>query len=207
MSVCGNGEMLGDGTAALKLPTNRPLYFVRDRLPGYSVEYIAGWIAEAFASWGKVCNLVARRIMSEQEAGPDDVVCLVTVDDLGSSGVLADQVLPYPGGKVLRMRINNRITWKRSDGVMSGGIDPLRCLTHELGHFLGLSHLPVGPPPDLMEPSIRNDVIGPQSTEAKIVAGWFGPPLTLPTPPPLVKRKLVIEFDGAIPGVKTVGVE
>jgi hypothetical protein len=182
-SRCGCSEMLGDGTPSLKLPTNRPLILVRDPLPNWTVDQIWGWLEKAHARWGEVCNWAAKRIHDIAEAGPGDVVNLVTVADLGGSGVLADQMLPYPGARVLAMRINSRVTWKPTDGQMVGGIDPIRTLCHEIGHFQGHQHWPVGPPLELMEPFVSQTIISPQPTEAKVSASWFGDPQTPPAPP------------------------
>lgn len=178
--------MLGDGTPALKLPTNRPLVLVRDPLPGWDRDAIWGWLDEAYnRRWGAVCDLRARRIFDLAEAGPADVVNLVTVADLGGGGVLADQMLPYTNARVLVMRINSRIKFVPTDGQMaSGTIDPVRMITHEGGHFLGFQHLSTALPRDLMEPYILQEVIRPQAAEAKTALGWFGPPVTLPPVPP-----------------------
>lgn len=183
--ICGCVEQFGDGTPALKLPTNRPLVFIQDALPAHSKDSIWEWMKEAHARWSEVCNWKAERIMDISEAGPNDCVQLVTVADLGSGGVLADQVLPYSGGRILRMRINHRINWKvASMGPMSPGtIDPIRTICHEIGHFQGHSHWPVGSPSELMEPTVSQIIVKPQPTEARVSAGWFGNPITTPVPP------------------------
>lgn len=193
VGVCGCPEQLGDGTPSLKLQTNRPLVFVQDALPGHTKDTIWSWLEESHARWGAVCDWKATRIKNLNEAGQTDYVQLVTVADLGGGGVLADQVLPYPGGRVLRMRINSRIRWKATDGPMQGGtIDPVRTLCHETGHFAGHQHWPVGAPPELMEPTISQAVINPQPTEARVSAGWFGTPTTQPPPPPMAGNELVL---------------
>lgn len=189
--LCGCVEQFGDGTPALKLGTNRPLVLVRDALPNHDREAIWTWLEEAYRRWSLVCDFNCKRISDVSEAGPNDVIHLVTVADLGGEGVLADQMLPYTGGRILRMRINSRIAWNRTDGPMTSGIDPVRTLCHEIGHLQGHSHWPVGAPPELMEPSIQQTVIGPQQTEAKVSAGWFGQPLT-PTPPAPLPLKLTV---------------
>jgi hypothetical protein len=182
--LCGVQEMLGDGSPALKLATNRPLVLVRDALPNHSRDELWSWLKEAHARWGSVCDWQARRIHDESEIGPNDYVNFVTAADLGGGGVLADQVLPYRGGRVLRMRINIRPRWKATDGPMAGGtVDPIRTLCHEIGHFMGHSHWPVGAPAELMEPTVSQRIIGPQPTEGRVSAGWFGPPGAVPVPP------------------------
>lgn len=183
--LCGCPEQYGDGTPALKLSTNRPLVLIQDTLPNYSRDEIWSWMREAHARWGAVCDWVAERINDISDAGPGDVVNLITVADLGGGGVLADQMLPYTGGRILRMRLNRRVNWRATDGQMSGFVDPIRTACHEIGHFQGHSHWPVGAPPELMEPSLSQVIIGPQPTEARMSAGWFGNPRpTTPTPDP-----------------------
>lgn len=185
--LCGCVEQFGDGTPALKLATNRPLVLVRDALPDHSRDEIWAWMQEAHARWSAVCDWQAKRIHDLSEAGPNDIVQLVTVADLGGrtngGQVLADQVMPYAGGRVLRMRINSRVKWVRTDGPMHDGVDPARTLCHESGHFQGHSHWQVGAPPELMEPTVSQAIIRPQPTEAKVSAGWFGPPVAHPVPP------------------------
>lgn len=203
--LCGCTEQLGDGTPALKLPTNRPLVIVRDALPGHSQDEIWSWIEEAYRRWTEVCDFVPRRITAGQEK-PGDFVNLITVADLGGGGVLADQELPYSGGSVLRMRINSRINWVRTDGQMQGGIDPVRTLCHEIGHFQGHQHWPVGAPAELMEPTVSQTIIRPQPTEAKVSASWFGPPTVTTTPDDEIiitmKVKKLVAY--SIPGYKLV---
>lgn len=200
MYFCGCTEALGDGSPALKLGTNRPLVFVRDELPGHSRDVIWSWLKEAHARWGAVCDWKAERIMDLSDAGAQDIVHFVTVADLGGSGVLADQYLPYTGGKILRMRINQRIRWRATDGQMTGGyVDPIRTICHETGHFMGMSHFPVGSPVELMEPTISQNIIGPQPTEARVAAGWFGEPLTpVPPKPDPTLYRLVVESTSPI---------
>jgi hypothetical protein len=184
--VCGCKAQLGDGTPSLKLPTNRPLVYVQQAPSGYTLDDVWKWLEEAYnRRWGSVCNFQARRIMSLNEATASDYVNHVTVADLGNGGVLADQELPYASGRRLMMRINSRIKWKPTDGAMTGGsIDPVRVVCHEGGHFMGHQHFPTGAPLELMEPVVSNEIISPQPTEARVAAGWFGEPVSIPVPVP-----------------------
>lgn len=184
--VCNNTEQLGDGTPALKLPTNRPCVYIQQAPSGFSLDNVWEWFNEAYnVRWAAVCDWRARRIMSLSEAEPNDYVNHIKVADLGGGGVLADQQLPYTGGRVLTMRLNSRIRWKPTDGNMtSGTIDPIRVVVHEGGHFQGHQHWPVGAPTEIMEPTITQTIIRPQPTEARVSAGWFGEPMPQPPPPP-----------------------
>lgn len=206
--VCGCGEQFGDGTPALKLATNRPLVLVRDALPGFTQDQIWAWFDEAYnRRWAKVCDWYARRIRDLTEAGPSDYVNLITVDDLGGGGILADQMLPYSGGRILRMRLNSRIQWRPHNGP-GQGIDPVRVIAHEGGHFMGHAHWPAGAPPELMEPTYSPNVQEPQPTEGKVSAGWFGPPVTQPPPPPPPtpgKILLEVEVLGEITDIRAPG--
>jgi hypothetical protein len=206
--LCGNPEALGDGTPALKLPTNRPLVYVQSAPPGQTLDAVWMWLREAHARWSEVCDWKATRVMDLSDAGQGEYVQLVQAADLGGGGVLADQVLPYNGGRVLRMRLNSRVRWRPTDLSMSGGaIDPIRTICHEIGHFQGMSHFPVGAPAELMEPSVSNTIIRPQPTEARVAAGWFGQPRPVepdePTPPPNPDR--VAELENAIRQMTAIG--
>lgn len=201
--LCGVEEQLGDGSPSLKLGTNRPFVLVRDALPTATVDEIWDWLKEAHARWSAVCDWKATRIMDTSEAQAGSFVQLVTVADLGGGGVLADQVLPYAGGGVLRMRLNSRITWRPTDGPMQGGVDPVRTICHEIGHFMGHAHWPTGAPPELMEPYISQTILSPQPTEAKVSAGWFGPAVLVPPVPPRVTRA-ILEWDGDARNVRVI---
>ena len=183
---CGCVQQFGDGTAAIKLATNRPLVFIRDALSGWTKDDIWTWIKEGYLRWGDVCNLAPTRIMSDSDAKPSDIVHYITVANLGGGGVIADQMLPYNGGKQLVMRINSIVKFKPTDGPMqSGTVDPIRALgVHETGHFIGLQHFPTGDPREIMEPYIQQDIIQPQPTESAVARMWYGSPTTPPPVPP-----------------------
>ena len=209
--LCGCLEQFGDGTPSLKLPTNRPLVFIAAAPPGYTLDEVWGWLKEGHDRWGAVCDWKAERIDDVADAGAGDYVQLVTVADLGSGGVLADQMLPYAGGRILRMRLNSRIAWKATDGYMQPGlIDPIRTVCHETGHFMGHSHWPVGAPAELMEPTLSQTIIGPQPTEGKVSSGWFGPPSQpKPLPPTNQQSKWIVtmEVSGIVNGARVLSVK
>ena len=127
--LCGCAEQLGNGSISLKLQTNRPLVFIQDQLPSYTRDQIWEWMSEAHARWSAVCDWQVRRIHDLAEAGPNDYVQTVYVADLGGDGILADQRLPYNGGRRLPMRLNERIRWVPTNGnFQNGTIDPIRTI-------------------------------------------------------------------------------
>jgi hypothetical protein len=178
MHTCGVREQLGDrAEARAALQTNRPFYYVRSAPRGFTVDQIAEVYERAFAGWTSVANVDTRRITDLAQAGPRDVVNVIDGANLGTSGVLADQVLGNGQGTRLQMRINNQVDWSR--------INMVTTVMHEQGHFFGLAHFPPGPPPELMEP-VLSSVLKPQPTEAKVVREHFAnfPPIPGPEPIP-----------------------
>lgn len=198
--VCGCSEMFGDGRSALsKLPTNRPTFRFDGRLPGFTQLAVEDFIMEAFngrGGWSEVCDLKLDK-HPNTKTNPTNIV----IDaNLGRSGVLADQQLPV-SNPPLQMRINNIIAWVVAQNPPAGQVDLLRTLRHELGHFIGLSHFPVGGPKELMEPSI-SEIRAVQPTEAALVAKIYGEPQQIPVPPgtnapdQIVIESMVLRKDG-----------
>lgn len=173
--LCGVREMIGDGSAAVKLQTNRPLVYIADAPPGVTRESLTASYLEAFERWTRVANVETRLITDLAEAGPSDVLNYVTTH-AHAGQVLADQQLPNGSSNRLVMRVSTRVNWS--------SVDLRAVLAHEIGHFLGHLHWPSGAPPELMEP-VLSSITHPQPTEARVTAGWFGPPKVNPTPTPV----------------------
>lgn len=160
MQVCGNPERFGEGAVTYKLANQRPKFYVRSCPPQFTVPQFVAACVEAFGRWSAVCDLVFTptddpaacqfRIFSHKFDGP--------------SGVLADCQLPSPGLSPQDMRIDPTERWVASDNPAAGTINLYAVLCHEMGHGIGLTHLPSNPPPDLLEPTYRADVNRPQAT-------------------------------------------
>lgn len=161
-----------------QLPTLSPSWFLDGDLPGIKRDTFRAAIETACSRWEAVCGL------QFSEAGTASQATLrITVADLGTSGTLADQQLPFRGMSQLRMRVNRRVQWAIFDGRSGNGTDLVRVLSHELGHFGSLQHFDSSPPPELMEPSYSPDIIGPQPAEIKLMVSMYGKPLAPPLPP------------------------
>lgn len=172
-------------TAAARLGTKRPLVYIQDALPGWTKEATGNAYMEAAARWTAGADIAWTLITDMAQAGPSNIVNKITVADLGTGGVLADQVLPNGSGRILPMRMNTRISWVKTDGPMPNGkVDVLRVFAHEIGHFIGHEHWPRGAPAELMEPFISDAIIKPQATELAVTVNWFGAPVPVPGPTP-----------------------
>lgn len=175
--VCGCPESFGSGAAVYKLPTLTPSWYLDGTLPGMARDVFMSAIGTACKRWESVCGIDFSEAQNVLAA-----TLRITTANLGRSGILADQQLPYQGMTQLRMRVNTVIQWTISDGS-GNAVDLVRVLTHELGHFLACQHFDTAPPPELMEPTYNPNIISPQATEARLVAGWYGPPAQPPIPP------------------------
>ncbi len=206
--LCGCREQFGDGSALMALPKNRFVYVVETNLERNSRDDVASWIDEAITRWRDAdIDIGGERIGHINDAKQDDIVLRIISKDLGGDGVIADQELPSRGKRIYQMRWNTRLTFVATDRSMrSGTIDPLRSGTHELGHFWGSHHFPVGSPDELMEPRITQHIIAPQPTETKLVQGWFGRRPQQPgTPSAPTTGELIIRCRGHVDGIEIPG--
>lgn len=199
---CGNREQLGDGTGARKLPTNRPLIYVAEgfSIPGISRDEMMQDIITAANGWSPVCNLKFALAPSRSKAH-----IYVTDHNLGRSGTLADCQLWFGQEFPLSLRFNNLLQWSRSLRAPRGEFPVIPVGMHEIGHACSLLHFPIGPPPELMEPSI-SDIVSPQSTEGAIMAKLYGPPeVDVPTSPGSDEIELEISVKSLGKTVKFTG--
>lgn len=167
---CWNPEQFGDGTAALRLDTNRPTWWLRDELPWMPRAALESKIQEALDEWKHVADVDCKRATSEAMARW--VITVARLD--GPGGVLADMQLPGPRQQFMRIDM--------SESALSHLLVPI--LTHEFGHAYGLQHFPSSPPPELMEPTLNPKITTPQATESALMVQWYGKPITQPTPAP-----------------------
>lgn len=192
MHFCGNPELFGDGSPQFRLNNQRPKFCVREGLPGISREQLIAACVDAFGRWSAVCDM-----LFTPTDDPNAAQFLIFTNRFdGPSGVLADCMLPSPGIRRQDMRLDLSEKWVVSDNPPAGRINLLAVLCHEMGHGIGLTHLPQSPPPDLLEPTYRADINRPQATEIAIVQKLYGLPQVTPpsTPVPPLGDSLGVDL-------------
>lgn len=174
MHFCGVAEQLATKdlpAEAARMPTNRPTWCLQAEIRPFTDAQARQYLADAFARWSKVCNVVF-----SETSSPGNANFVITEHDFGDgpSGVLADCQLPYGGQQ--RMRLDRQGRWVVSTNPPSGSVDLIAVAAHEMGHGIGLSHLPTGGLVDLMEPFYRPGLRDPQAAETAMVVQLYGEP-------------------------------
>lgn len=155
--------------------------------------------------WESVCGIKTREVNSQREA---DIFAVVGRIDRGGN-TLAWSELPCGPDRSLDQKYDSMETW-------SAGVSPQRntigwwlVVLHEVGHALGLPHIP---PRDAV--AVLNPIYNPALTELQMMdAKWaqdrYGPavappPVPIPPPPPPVdppppppSESIVLEVGGA----------
>ena len=136
--------------------------------------------AQAFQFWADVAD-----IHPSQTNDPNSADIIVTVGAIdGPYGVLAYSQLPGPGTmSKLSMLFDEAEPWTVSNPTPQNQIDIVRVFAHELGHNLGLSHLPGS---NLMAPIYSPSISHPQNQDLTEIRSRYGPSLasTAPVPAP-----------------------
>jgi hypothetical protein len=166
--VCGNSakETTSDGKARWPLGTVVQ-YFEDLTFTGLTRDQIAECYDRACAQWSAVCNLQFARVSNPALA---NIVAGDGVID-GPYGILAESQLPYAATAKSQMSQ----TFDETEPWGSEGLDMLvACMCHEIGHAIGLEHLPnTGA---LMEPIIVPGRSTPQSADIAEVVERYGSP-------------------------------
>lgn len=129
----------------------------------------------ALASWEAVCNLKFVFVQTKAEA---NIFAHAQHIDRASN-VLAWSMLPCGIGE--RGQCEQRYDlepWERY-GTNWSGLQEV--MAHELGHALGLDHLPAG---NLLQPFATFQIVQPQQGDIVEAQARYGPPIARPPEPP-----------------------
>ena len=173
MHFCGMTERFGEGAITYRLANQRPKFYVRACPPQYTKAKFTDACMEAFGRWSEVCDLVFTPTDDPNSAQ----FVIFTHQFDGPSGILADCMFPSPGLRQQDMRLDPSEKWDTQ-------IDLRAVLAHEMGHGIGIAHLPSMPPPDLMQPVYDPAVTHPQEAESAIARKLYGRPQATPAPSP-----------------------
>lgn len=193
MNFCGVSEQFGASEMPQrKLPTLDPTWWFDGELPGLSDADVEGTIQAAFNTWSKVCAISWTKAASKASA----TLSIITTRIDGPLMVLADCQLPSPGLNQLLMRLDIE-KFTRSFTPERGYIGLPHVLAHEVGHAMGLMHLPDDDTPDLMNARYNPAIWEPQQEEGSLTKKLYGAPRNIPVPStPHKPVRVTVEQDG-----------
>jgi hypothetical protein len=161
-----------------KMPGGVVHYNSALKLPGITAQQAAQAFDLAAVAWGNVCGIKLERWAVAKEAN------IIAKSGTGRAngldnrgGTLAWSELPCnndPNAQLSQM-YDEAEDWSFNMAVA--------VITHELGHALGLPHLPKG---NLMQPYYDPNLIKPQAGDINEMISRYGKPKPLPTPTPTV---------------------
>lgn len=181
-----------------------PIKIWIDALPGLSKPSWDSVLKDATSMWSDVCG-VTFEIVTEARVA-ELIIVSAAID--GPSGVLADCELPtgIQRQRALKARMDKGEAWamRAQQRMLSA---PL-VLGHELGHGIGLMHIPVSLGVAWMNPMYNDRLTGPTQLDIAEAVGRYGPkraivptpiPPVIPVPPtPSVGYSYVIRSDSPI---------
>lgn len=183
LTICEVPDHIGQGQLC-RLPDGHVRYSILDAMPGMDASAWQACVAKAFRAWADVADVSG---MEEAAAAHADLLLSVRMID-GPGSVLAwcemacGQQIQHP--YQLKARVDaGEYRWIDRADPGPNEIDLLAVLTHEFGHFFGLSH-------DENESSLmffqyRRGIRTPQPRDIQRMVARYGPPKALPAPIPV----------------------
>lgn len=160
---------------ACKWPMQRVTYYSNLDLPGISADQAKQAFDVACRQWMAICGIVLVRVPSANKANIVSTDGEGRADGLdGRGGTLAWSELPCGAGP------NSQYQQKFDRAEAWNYLMAVAVICHELGHALGLSHLPKG---NLMAPYYDPDTIQPQSGDIAEMVSRYGKPVATTNPP------------------------
>lgn len=158
-----------------KWPMQQVTYYSKLDLPGLSAEQAKQAFDAACRQWMAVCGLSLVRVASASTANIVSTSGEGRADGLdGRGGTLAWSELPCGAGP------NSQYEQKFDSAEAWNYLMAVAVICHEIGHVLGLSHLPKG---NLMAPYYDPNTIKPQTGDIAEVVSRYGKPAATSNPP------------------------
>lgn len=162
-------------------------------LPGLDEARVIAAYREAWSYWAAVCGIEPAYV---EGARTSDVLMGAGLID-GRNGTLAWSELPNGSDRQLRQMYDTGERWVVSETPDAASIDLVRVACHEVGHVIGIGHLPAGTG-NLMCPAYDPRIRRPQRVDIAEAVARYGPPTPGPIPTP---EKVVVEISGVDPGL------
>lgn len=158
-----------------KWPMQNITYYSNLDLPGITPDQAQQAFDAACRQWMAICGIVMTRVTSASKANIISTGGEGRADGLdGRGGTLAWSELPCGAGP------NSQYQQKYDKAEAWNYLMAVAVICHELGHALGLSHLPKG---NLMAPYYDPNTIKPQSGDIAEMVSRYGKPLVSPNSP------------------------
>jgi predicted Zn-dependent protease len=178
--VCGTPSREIAAGSIAKWPMDRVTYYESIEIPGLTRDQVAAAYDRAAQQWSEVAGVEFARV--EDPAKANIVATSGPID--GAYGVLAYSELPYgaQATSVMHQMFDDSEPWSTEGFDMF-----VACMCHEIGHALGLEHIPNAGA--LMDPYIVPGRVAPQPPDIAAMRALYGPPPVLrpvpvPTPDP-----------------------